>query len=341
MKKLLAVITCVLMISAVFIVTPSATEPDTSAGQKVALAAYGTPTIDGHIDLVWDKAPAYNIDQVYVTDELTESSATFQVLWDENYLYILHEVQDNTMGDLDWENLSVGGNLWKRDAISYTFSPDYDRSETTTQVAPAFWCIIGVYGNTANWNNVPQDVFISEDGGETKMFGISYMYEGSDLAGYIIEAKFKLSSHYPDIKMEAGTCIGFDTYTNDNNYLLMSTSRNFGLGWSDPTINSYKNNSLKGTIQLVAKGETIVTTPVETTTETPGTSETPGTTKTPGTTEAPATTKAPDDTTTDSTPTTTAPEPKKEGCKSSVGIVSLTVCTLLGSCLIIKKKKVN
>lgn len=49
-------------------------------------------------------------------------------------------------------------------------------------------------------------------------------------------------------------------------------------GWSDPTINSYKNNSLKGTIQLVAKGETIVTTPVETTTETPGTSETPGTT---------------------------------------------------------------
>ena len=122
MKKLLAVITCVLMISAVFIVTPSATEPDTSAGQKVALAAYGTPTIDGHIDLVWDKAPAYNIDQVYVTDELTESSATFQVLWDE--IIFPYEVQDND-GDLDWRTCQSAATFGK-DAISYTF--DYDRS---------------------------------------------------------------------------------------------------------------------------------------------------------------------------------------------------------------------
>lgn len=347
MKKFLAVISCVLMITAVLIIIPHAIEPDTSGGQKVAQAAYGTPTIDGQIDSAWDNAPSYKIENVYAQDGITESTATFRVLWDENYLYILHEVKDNTMGDADWESKSAGGNLYKRDAISYAFTPDYDRSVTSSRIPPTFWFIIGAYGNTANWDTVPQEVFISEDGGTTKMYGLSYLYEGTTLAGYVIEVKVKLSVRYTDIKMEAGTCIGFDTYTNDNNYLLMSASRNYGCAWSDSTINSYKNNSLKGTIQLVAKGVSIATT-AEVTTAAPDTTPAPLTTKAPETTKTPVTTKAPETTkvlvTTAAPDTTEAPQTTAVstdgGCGSSLGISAVMLAvTTIGSCIILKKKK--
>ncbi len=349
MKKLFAFNLFVLVIAVVLTISSFAlvVTPDTSGGQKVAQAIYGTPVIDGQIDGAWDNAQVQKIENVYAQDGLTESSARFRTMWDENYVYILVEVTDNTMGDADWESKLAGGNLYKRDGISFTFAPDYDRSVTTTQVAPAFWCIIGSYGNTANWNTVPQEVFISADG-TNKNYGISYVYDSKNvLSGYVIEVKFKLSARYADIKMEAGTCIGFDIYTNDNNYLLMSATRNFGLAWSDPTTGSYKNNSSKGTIQLLEKGKTPDTV-AEVTTAAPITTKAPETTKTPVTTKAQETTKVPETTkvlvTTAAPDTTEAPQTTAvstdSGCGSALGFSTVILAvTTLGSCTLLKKKK--
>ncbi|MBO7375607.1 MAG: hypothetical protein J6V01_00785, partial [Clostridia bacterium] len=127
-------------------------------------AIYGTPIIDGDIDALWDGAQIIRLSAVYADDGLTEpTKVQFRIVYDEEYLYFLVEVEDSTMGDLEWENQSLGGNLWKRDGISFTFSPDNNRDVTTGQVAPAFWFIIGSFGNTANFNRAPLGVFISED----------------------------------------------------------------------------------------------------------------------------------------------------------------------------------
>lgn len=269
MKKVISLVLMALMLCSMFSIYSAAATPDST--QKIAEAAYGTPVIDGQVDQVWSKATEYKIEGVYVKDDITTSTATFKVLWDENYLYILHNVKDNTFGNADWEAQSVGGNLWKRDGVSYTFSPDYNRDVTTTQVAPAFWFVIGAFGHTANFNTVDSKVFIGEEG--NKNYAMSYPADG-----YIIELKVDLKARYEAFKLEAGVCIGFDTYTNDNNATLLSTTRNFGLYWNDK-MTSYKDNSKKGTIVLAAKTAATTTTSSSTTTK-------PATTTAPKTSDA-------------------------------------------------------
>ncbi|MBP5271329.1 MAG: hypothetical protein ILO42_10265, partial [Clostridia bacterium] len=170
-------------------------------------AIYGTPIIDGDIDALWDGAQIIRLSAVYADDGLTEpTKVPFRIVYEEEYLYFLVEVEDSTMGDLEWENQSLGGNLWKRDGISFTFSPDNNRDVTTGQVAPAFWFIIGSFGNTANFNRAPLGVFISEDPNpeltledagdfekiplDKRMYVITYQKNASgELTGYTIELK--------------------------------------------------------------------------------------------------------------------------------------------------------
>lgn len=264
MKRIISAIMCIFVLAAMFTVMASATDaaaPAIEPGSQVAMAIYGTPEIDGYAESIWDEAQINTLNYVYMDDGITAPTAVrFRTMWDETYLYFLVEVQDATMGDLDWEEKFLGSNLWRRDGISFTFSPDYNRDVTATQEAPAFWFIIGAYGNTANWQSVPQNVFISEDEGVTKMYAISYYtdYSTNSNYGYTIECKINLAPRYEGIKMEVGTKVGFDMYSNDNNYFLMSTGREYGKSWGYCEYNcgnltSYKNDAEKGTIEFCDK----------------------------------------------------------------------------------------
>ena len=344
MKRIISAIMCIFVLAAMFTVMASAetAAPELEPGTRVAKAIYGTPSVDGYAESIWDEAEINTLTHVYQDDGITTPTVVrFRTMWDEKYLYFLVEVQDATMGDQAWEELFLGGNLWRRDGISFTFSPDYNRDVTAGQVEPAFWFIIGAYGNTANWNNCPQNVFISEDEGVTKMYAISYYtdYNTNTNYGYTIECKVNLAPRYEAIKMEAGTKVGFDMYSNDNNYFLMSTSREYGMTWGG-SVNSYKNDAEKGTIEFCDKTvrfenkvedlewiKAPETTPEETTTAAPVTTEAPKETEAPAdtTTAAPVTetpvettTAAPEaqDTTT-AAPTTDAPTtdaPAEGGC---------------------------
>lgn len=228
-----------------------------SSTGKVAKAIYGTPTIDGTADAIWANAEIQYLTHVFQDDQLTTPSITrFRTMWDENYVYFLIDVKDETMGDKAWENKSNGSNLWKRDSISFTFDPKYSRNTTSSQVAPSFWYILGAYGNVANFNSsiVSQNVWISEDGGTSKMFAMSYYSDnyGTNY-GYTIECKVNLKLMHQQLKMEAGTKIGFDMYNNNNNASIGSSTRNYGLIWGG-SVNSYKNDAEKGTIEFAAKG---------------------------------------------------------------------------------------
>lgn len=359
MKRIISAILFVFVLASMFTVMASATEvPAPVPGEQVVKAIYGTPEVDGYADSAWDEAEIQYLTHVYANDEITEpTKVRFRTMWDEKYLYFLVEVADSTMGDADWEGLSTGGNLWKRDSISFTFSPDYDRGSTDNQVAPAFWFIIGAWGNTANWNNAPQNVFISEDEGVTKMYAISYAtdYTTNTNYGYTIECKINLVPRCETVKMEAGTKFGFDMYSNDNNYLLMSASRNYGLTWGG-SVNSYKNNAEKGTLELCAKDVKfqnseadlawdLVPEAADTTTEAPvETTPAPVETTTPAPVET--TTPAPEETTTEApvettpAPVETTPAPAKGGC-GSVAAASAVVAlvAVLGGAVILNKKE--
>ena len=374
MKRIISAIMCIFVLASLFTVMASAENagPVIEVGSQVAKAIYGTAEIDGYAESIWDEAQINTLDYVYTDDGITTPTVVrFRTMWDEKYLYFLVEVQDATMGDLAWEELFLGGNLWRRDGISFTFSPDYNRDVTATQEAPAFWFIIGAYGNTANWNNAPQNVFISEDEGVTKMYAISYYtdYNTNTNYGYTIECKVNLAPRYEGIKMEAGTKVGFDMYSNDNNYFLMSTGREHGRSWgyceyNCGTVNSYKNDAEKGTIEFCDKTvrfenkvedlewiKAPETTPEETTTEAPVT-EAPVTeapvTEAPATeaptTEAPATEAPATEAPATEAPTTEAPvteAPKAEGgCGGFVAASVIVVAVAaLGGAVILNKKE--
>ena len=82
--------------------TPSPTPPVdvntndkgfTSEGRIVA--NYGTPKVDGEIDDIWKKA--IQIQPPHTNNAAVKATATFKLLWDDNALYVLAQVNDPNM----------------------------------------------------------------------------------------------------------------------------------------------------------------------------------------------------------------------------------------------------
>ncbi|WP_337103496.1 endo-1,4-beta-xylanase [Paenibacillus sp. YIM B09110] len=68
---------------------------------KEGSAAEGTPIIDGQIDAVWNKVAAME------TERTSAFGASFKTLWDDNYLYVLADVQDSVKTSEDKAELFV------------------------------------------------------------------------------------------------------------------------------------------------------------------------------------------------------------------------------------------
>ena len=366
MKRIISALVLVFVLVSMFTVMASA-EDEVAApipGEMVAKAIYGTPVIDGQADTIWENAEINYLTHFFADDGITpHQTVRFRSMWDEDYVYFLVDVKDETMGDADWEALILGSNLWRRDGVSFTFSPNYNRDETATQEAPAFWFIIGAYGNPANFNSayVPQNVWISEDEGVTKMYAITYYtdYATGTNYGFTIECKVNLKIMHETIEMASGTKIGFDMYSNNNNNLLMSAQREVGMTWGG-TVNSYKNDAEKGTLEFCEPGvkfehtadelawdcvpvveetEPVETEPVTEPTETEPVETEP--TETEPTETEPTETEP-----TETEPTETEPvtEPttddKKSGCGNVVAASAIVIAVaVLGGAVVLNKKE--
>lgn len=206
-----------------------------------------------------------------------------------SYLYVLVEVADTTLaGKAIWPS---SGNLWKDDSIMFSISPNYNRTATTACTAPAIYYILGVYGQSANFKNAPMGTFhtqvTADEQNVDECRAVKILTDAQGKAtGYVMECRINLSLIYADIKMEAGTCVGFDLYTNDANNSketeAQKSNRVYGLTWNDSTVKSNHDDSKKGTI-LFVNAEVA-----------PGTTEGPsGTTEGPTDTGKPTPTPAP------------------------------------------------
>lgn len=280
MKKVLSLILTLLLALSVLTVFAGAEDATTAAGadleepeEKYTYAVYGTPIVDGEIENEWNNAPINYVEHVEAEDGITPiAQARFRMMWDEDYVYVLVEVKDETMPltyeeGCQWEHPT---NLWyQRDGVSFAWTPDYSREMTASTTAPSFWYILRAFGSVANYNQVPQNIMVTEDPDavsgdqnnfevhpmDHRMYAISYEKNSEgNLCGYTIECKVNLKARYEAMKMDAGTKVGFDMYVNNNNYFLLSAQRDGLTTWTSE-INSYKNNALKGTVEFADKSK--------------------------------------------------------------------------------------
>ena len=78
--------------------------------RRGAQAAYGTPVIDGKVDDVWKKTEKIELDRQTVGGADKGATGTLRVLWDEENIYGLFEVNDE---DINTDN----PNTWFKDCV--------------------------------------------------------------------------------------------------------------------------------------------------------------------------------------------------------------------------------
>lgn len=363
MKKSVMFLLICTMLASCLSVWISAAEP--VDGFPIAEAAKGTPVIDGEIDEIWATTTEYTVAHFIVQGTGAEpATVTFRILWDETYLYFLYVVDDPTMGSPAYEETSLASNIWKRDSLAFSFDPEYNRSNASSIAAPSFVFMIGAFGNTANFQNVPGNVFIGDVDEDGKVytdengkpihtnFAISYRMDPNDdeiYIGYTMELKVNLKPRYDAIEMKEGTCIGFETLYNDNFATEASSTRDCQIEWGSTNGASYYNNSQKGTILLKNEVETPTPlpdpddpTPPVTSGSDEVTNEPPTPTQETPTKETPAPTSEEPTGEADSEPGTTAPAaPQDDGCKSVLASSALLAVLVVsaGAAVVVKKKE--
>ena len=183
-------------------------------GEPTASVAYGTPTIDGVMDDVWNTTT--KVDHTFaafdcnnVADLMVHQvTASIRFLWDENYLYLLFDVNDPHVGDLEQEQAAASNSgLWQSNAVQMHF--DWGHEGHSTNAGGSYdgndvLVSVGVHGtvmyHTAAFNG-----------------GIANSKSVVTETGYILEIAIeydKFASLY-DFTPAAGEEIGFGCFVQN------------------------------------------------------------------------------------------------------------------------------
>lgn len=180
-------------------------------------AVYGTPTVDGVEEELWNNAEAMNINQQILAWE--GASGTVKALWDEKHLYVFVHVKDAELN-------ATGTGAHEKDSVEIFLDQKNDKK--------------GSYG---------------KDDGQYRMnykgqltFGSVPTKEGveavakEEAGGYLVEMVIPFNE-----EMKADTVVGFDAQIND----AIKGSRLAIAKWSDTTNNSYLSTEYFGNLKLV------------------------------------------------------------------------------------------
>lgn len=171
----------------------TAVETPSSGNEKQQLTVnYGTPLLDGKADdAAWQVAEWLPLDQVWIGAPVTPAdfSGRYKIIWDENNLYVLAEITDDTLVDIHpdgllkyWdddcleifvdEDASGGNHQFNYSAFAYHIALDGKVVDIRPDSAPAYFnehCFTRriTDGNTSIWE-VAVNIFDGnkyEDGG--------------------------------------------------------------------------------------------------------------------------------------------------------------------------------
>ncbi|GIO36670.1 hypothetical protein J41TS12_15310 [Paenibacillus antibioticophila] len=194
-------------------------QPDSSEARQ-STAKYATPVIDGVADAIWKDTPAVPIDQYQTAWQ--GASGTARVLWDDENLYVLLQVND---AQLDKTN----ANAWEQDSVEI-FLDENNARTTFYQTDDGQYRVN--FDNEVSFN--PESLsegFVSA----TRINGSSYT----------VEAKLPFKTVSPANQMK----IGFDVQIND----AKDGSRQSVAAWNDTTGNGYQDTSVYGVLTLIGK----------------------------------------------------------------------------------------
>lgn len=180
-----------------------------------AIAMYGTPSIDGNIDEVWNTAGIIipNLKSL----ESVQATGEFRVLWDDDSLYTLYVVKDP---DLNKSNM----NSYEQDSVEIFLDEANDKS-LSYQSDDLHYRV--------NYDNTP-----STDAGDPNRFSSATSLQKDDsgkIIGYIVETSVTFMT-----PPKNDTIMGFELQINDANSqgIRIGTINIFdktGTAWQNPS----------------------------------------------------------------------------------------------------------
>lgn len=223
---------------------------------KTVTAQFGTPTLDGEIDEVWEKASSYSLEQPRL---LEQGSGEVRLLWDDNALYVLAKVYDENLDsasgnsyeqdsiEVFLDELYDGGTKYQSDDLHYRVN--YENRRTTDAGTPERWYTAAK----------PFTEEIIADAVEQAYDDVSKGDVSGDIAGRVNEQRAVIGEkhgyivesciRWDKVTPENGREYGFDAQIN-----AAENGRRVGtLNLFDATGNAYQNPSLFGRLVLEGK----------------------------------------------------------------------------------------
>ena len=182
-------------------------------------AEYATvlPVIDGEMDDIWYATTGYRTVGNWESDRV--ATAVVRVLWTEDALYCLADVEDRTLGDTK-NNFSNCVNFWISEKNTTDTTAVYGQE-------PGNWFFsINHHGNISTYNSNGVTAAIPDEYAVT-------IYE----SGYIVEFKMNIKS--ADLNYSKGYLLGMnvscdDDVNDDGRRDVYNNLYNFGSYWSNP-----------------------------------------------------------------------------------------------------------
>lgn len=184
------------------------------------------PIIDGNIDALWNNYNAENIENILAGNAVPNSdfSAWFKATWDQDNLYILVFVTDES-------KINDSGDVWWDDAVEIYIDIENNKltSYGSTDYQYSFrWNDLNIHSSNGGTNNV-----------DFKIAGRSN--------GYTLETKFPWST-LGERNPKNGTLLGLDVHVHDDDN---GGERDNKISWYAKTDQSWSNPSLFATVNLV------------------------------------------------------------------------------------------
>lgn len=186
--------------------------------QKTAEAAFGTPTVDGEPDSVWDNTP-YNVIEKISGVDSDSYKGWFKILWDNEKMYVLARIYSKTLNDTD-------ASPWNNDSFEVFIDEKYDHTEKY---------------------NADDYQLRSDFKGATS--GTNYDFARLDAKGKTLENGYYVELAFPFVSetLKEGMTIGFDVQVNAAQTLA---SPKTVYRWSERNKAIYSNNSVMGSAIL-------------------------------------------------------------------------------------------
>ncbi|GAE27358.1 endo-1,4-beta-xylanase A precursor [Halalkalibacter wakoensis JCM 9140] len=199
-----------------------ADNPPIEIEAKQATALYGTPTIDGEIDPIWNEAERIQVNQHLAAWQ--GATGVARALWDSENLYVLVEVSDSELdksSPYPWEQDSV--EVFLDQTNGKTSYYEYDDGQYRVN-----------FDNEASFN--PEDASRGFESATTRTG-----------TGYLVEMKIPLRHIDPPVD---GQKLGFDVQIND----ARNGARQGSATWNDAIGSGYMDTSVFGELLLKKAG---------------------------------------------------------------------------------------